>query len=78
MGAGKPGGSRSERDRGVAGTSPSLNEHLNRFGSYEFDLRRPPAPLPFDLPGRLQPPLMGTATVPVRTRGASPLPSPIL
>ena len=34
----------------LAGTSPHLNEHLNRFGSYELDLTRPPAPLPFKLP----------------------------
>ena len=26
-----------------------LNEHLNRFGSYELDLTKPPAPLPFKL-----------------------------
>ena len=41
----------------LAGTSPYLNEHLNRFGSYELDLSKPPAPLPFDLPSqRSQPP----------------------
>ena len=34
----------------LAGTSPYLNEHLNRFGSYELDLSKPPAPLPFKLP----------------------------
>ena len=28
----------------LAGTSPYLNEHLNRFGSYEPDLSKPPAP----------------------------------
>jgi TnpA family transposase len=39
----------------LAGTSPYLNEHLNRFGSYELDLSKPPAPLPFDLPARLRP-----------------------
>jgi TnpA family transposase len=39
----------------LAGTSPYLTEHLNRFGSYELDLSKPPAPLPFELPGRLQP-----------------------
>ena len=39
----------------LAGTSPYLNEHLNRFGSYELDLSKPPAPLPFELPARLQP-----------------------
>ncbi len=36
----------------LAGTSPYLNEHLNRFGSYELDLSKPPAPLPFELPAR--------------------------
>ncbi len=30
----------------LAGTSPYLNEHLNRFGSYELDFSKPPAPLP--------------------------------
>jgi hypothetical protein len=39
----------------LAGTSPYLNEHLNRFASYVLDLSTPPAPLPFDLPPRLQP-----------------------
>ena len=39
----------------LAGTSPYLNEHLTRFGSYELDLSKPPAPLPFELPARLQP-----------------------
>ena len=40
----------------LAGTSPYLNEHLNRFGSYELDLSKPSAPLPFELPTRVQPP----------------------
>lgn len=40
----------------LAGTSPYLNEHLNRFGSYELDLSKPPAPLPFDLPVYARPP----------------------
>jgi hypothetical protein len=31
-----------------------LNEHLNRFGSYELDLSKPPAPLPFELPPQRQ------------------------
>lgn len=39
----------------LAGTSPYLTEHLNRFGSYELDLSKPPAPLPFQLPPHLQP-----------------------
>ncbi len=38
----------------LAGTSPYLNEHLNRFGSYVLDLSTPPAPLPFALPIRPQ------------------------
>jgi TnpA family transposase len=38
----------------LAGTSPYLNEHLNRFGSYVLDLSTPPAPLPFALPTRPQ------------------------
>jgi TnpA family transposase len=45
----------------LAGTSPYLTEHLNRFGSYELDLSKPPAPLPFELPPRLQPSPQGTA-----------------
>ena len=48
----------------LAGTSPYLNEHLNRFGSYELDLSRPPAPLPFELPPQRQRPRQGT-TAPV-------------
>jgi hypothetical protein len=40
----------------LAGTSPYLNEHLNRFGRYELDLSKPPLPLPFELPDRLKPP----------------------
>ena len=39
----------------LAGTSPYLNEHLNRFGSYELDLSKLPAPPPFGLPDRLRP-----------------------
>ena len=45
----------------LAGTSPYLNEHLNRFGSYELDLSKPPPPLPFELPPRLQPSRHGAA-----------------
>jgi len=48
----------------LAGTSPYLNEHLNRFGSYELDLSKPPVPLPFELPDRLKPSRQG-ATAPV-------------
>ncbi len=48
----------------LAGTSPYLNEHLNRFGSYELDLSKPPAPLPFDLPPQRQP-ARQAATAPV-------------
>lgn len=39
----------------LAGISPYLTEHLNRFGSYELDLSKPPPPLPFELPPRLRP-----------------------
>jgi len=45
----------------LASTSPYLNEHLNRFGSYELDLSKPPPPLPFELPPRLQPSRHGAA-----------------
>ena len=48
----------------LAGTSPYLNEHLNRFGSYELDLSKPPASLPFDLPPQRQP-SRKAATAPV-------------
>ena len=48
----------------LAGTSPYLNEHLNRFGSYELDLSKPPAPLPFELPPQRQPSRQA-ATAPV-------------
>jgi hypothetical protein len=40
----------------LAGTSLYLNEHLNRFGSDELDLSKPPAPLPFELPDQLRSP----------------------
>jgi hypothetical protein len=40
----------------LAGTSPYLTEHLNRFGSYVLDLSTPPPPLPFMLPARARPP----------------------
>jgi hypothetical protein len=40
----------------LAGASPYLNEHLNRFSSYELDLSKPPAPLPFELSDQLRPP----------------------
>ena len=46
----------------LAGTSPYLNEHLNRFGSYELDLTKPPAPLPFELPPLRQPSRHAAAT----------------
>jgi hypothetical protein len=36
----------------LAGTSPYLNEHLNRFSSYELDLSKPPAPHPLSCPTR--------------------------
>ena len=45
----------------LAGTSPYLNEHLNRFGSYELDLSKLPAPLPFELPPRLRSSRQGAA-----------------
>jgi TnpA family transposase len=45
----------------LAGTSPYLNEHLNRFGTYELDLSKPPAPLPFELPPQLRPSRQGAA-----------------
>jgi hypothetical protein len=47
----------------LAGTSPCLTEHLNRFGSYELDLSRPPPPLPFELPPRLRPSRQSAAAV---------------
>ena len=46
----------------LAGTSPYLNEHLNRFGSYVLDLSTPPAPLPFALPIRPQASCRGATT----------------
>lgn len=49
----------------LAGTSPYLTEHLNRFGSYELDLGRLPPPLPFELPPRLRPSRQSAAAVPV-------------
>lgn len=49
----------------LAGTSPYLNEHLNRFGSYELDLSKPPPPLPFELPPRLRPSRQSAAAGPV-------------
>jgi Tn3 transposase DDE domain-containing protein len=40
----------------LAGTSPYLTEHLNRFGSYVLDLSTPPPPLPFMFSTRARPP----------------------
>jgi hypothetical protein len=39
----------------LAGTSPYLTEHLNRFGSYVLDLSVPPPP--FILPARARSPI---------------------
>jgi len=61
----------------LASTSPYLNEHLNRFGSYELDLSKPPALLLFKLPPRLQPSRHGAATVSVSTRGPNPCHGPV-
>ncbi len=45
----------------LAGTSLYLIEHLNRFGSYELDLSKPPAPMPFDLPAYARSPSSAAA-----------------
>jgi hypothetical protein len=34
----------------LAGASPYLSEHLNRFGSYELDLSKPPRCSPLSCP----------------------------
>ncbi len=39
-------------DEALAGLSPYLTEHINRFGDYVLDLTRPPEPLPFVIPMR--------------------------
>jgi hypothetical protein len=37
-------------DEALAGLSPYLTEHINRFGDYVLDLTRPPEPLLFVMP----------------------------
>jgi TnpA family transposase len=49
----------------LAGTSPYLTEHLNRFGSYVLDLSTPPPPLSFMLPARARPPSPATSSAAV-------------
>jgi TnpA family transposase len=49
----------------LAGTSPYLTEHLNRFGSYVLDLSIPPPPLPFMLPPRARSPISATSSAAV-------------
>jgi len=39
-------------DEALAGLSPYLTEHINRFGDYILDLSQPPTPLPFALPAQ--------------------------
>jgi TnpA family transposase len=39
-------------EEALAGLSPYLTEHINRFGDYVLDLSQPPAPLPFALPAQ--------------------------
>ena len=41
-------------DEALAGLSPYLTEHINRFGDYVLDLTRPPEPLPFIIPTRVR------------------------
>ncbi len=40
-------------DKALAGLSPYLTEHINRFGNYVLDLGQPPEPLPFTIPPRV-------------------------
>ena len=49
-------------DEALAGLSPYQTDHINRFGDYVLDLSTPPAPLPFVLPTRPQPPSQRTKT----------------
>src|SRR4051812_3209399 len=49
-------------DEALAGLSPYQTDHINRFGDYVLDLSTPPAPLPFMLPTRRQPPSQRTKT----------------
>jgi TnpA family transposase len=55
-------------DEALAGLSPYQTDHINRFGNYVLDLSTPPAPLPFMLPTRPQPPNQRT-----KTRSAGPV-----
>ena len=56
-----PGGHRvAISDEALAGLSPYQTDHINRFGDYVLDLSTPPAPLPFMLPTRPQPPSQST------------------
>ena len=58
-----PGGHRvAISDKALAGLSPYQTDHINRFGDYVLDLSTPPAPLPFVLPTRPQPPSQRTKT----------------
>jgi hypothetical protein len=33
----------------VAALSPSIRQHINRFGRYQLDLTQPPPPLNYDI-----------------------------
>ena len=56
-----PGGHRvAISDEALAGLSPYQTDHINRFGVFVLDLSTPPAPLPFMLPTRPQPPSQST------------------
>jgi hypothetical protein len=46
----------------LAGTSPYLTEHLNRFGSYVLDHTVLPPPLPFMLPARARSQIPATSS----------------
>ena len=61
-------------DEALAGLSPYPTENINRFGSYELDLTRPPEPLPFTIPSprpRREPQISASLLAPAPTNEMS-------
>lgn len=61
-------------DEALAGLSPYLTEHINRFGDYVLDLSKPPEPLPFAIPpprARRSPHTSNSGIVPAPAKAAA-------